>query len=125
MYLARTGISVLAGVRTPEDGTALEQQGNGRIQSVLIDVTRDESIEAARREVQRRVGPAGLDGLVNNAGVGGSGPLEHITRTGLEAQFRVNVFGPHSPPKRFCHCFVRHAAASSTSGPRTLVSRSH
>lgn len=92
-YLAREGMSVLAGVRAVEDGEALEAQGGGRIRSVRLDVASDESIVAAAGEVDRITAGAGLDGLVNNAGVGGSGPLEHVTRAQLEQQFRVNLFG--------------------------------
>ncbi len=93
LHLARARMFVLAGVRSVEDGESLEAQGNGRIKSVLLDVTSDESVAAAAQEAERLTCGAGLDGLVNNAGVGGTCPLEHVTRGQLEQQFQVNLFG--------------------------------
>lgn len=93
LYLARAGMSVLAGVRAVGDGESLEAQGRGRVTSIVLDVASEASLATAAREVERLTADAGLDGLVNNAGVGGSGPLEHVTRAQLEQQFRVNLFG--------------------------------
>ena len=101
MYLANAGMSVFAGIRKQQDGARLEEDGRGRIQSVLLDVTDDESIEIARRVVERAVGGSGLGGLVNNAGIGGFGPLEHITRQELEQMFEVNVYGVVLTTKAF------------------------
>ena len=39
------------------------------------------------------VGEAGLQGLVNNAGIAVSGPLEVLPMADLRRQFEVNVFG--------------------------------
>jgi len=100
MYLANAGMSVFAGIRKQQDGARLEEDGRGRIQSILLDVTDDESIEIARRE-ERAVGGSGLGGLVNNAGIGGFGPLEHITRQELEQMFEVNVYGVVLTTKAF------------------------
>ena len=83
LYLARAGMSFLAGVRAVEDGESLEARGNGCITSVVLDVASDESVAAAAQEVERVTAGTGLDGLVNNAGVGGSYPLEHVTRAQL------------------------------------------
>src|SRR5439155_13688998 len=101
MYLANAGMSVFAGVRKREDGARLEEEGRGRIHSVLLDVTDDESIEIARREVERAVGPSGLAGLVNNAGIGGFCPLEHVAREHIEQQFQVNFYGVVLTTKTF------------------------
>jgi len=101
IHLAHAGMSVFGGVRRPEDGERLEDAVRGRIRSVLLDVTDDASIDAARRQVEGAVGAQGLAGLVNNAGVATPGPLEHVTREELEAQFRVNLFGPILITKTF------------------------
>ncbi len=101
IHLASAGMSVFGGVRRPEDGERLEQAVRGRIRGVVLDVTDDASIEAARRLVEAAVGAQGLAGLVNNAGVATPGPLEHVTREELEAQFRVNLFGAVLTTKAF------------------------
>jgi NAD(P)-dependent dehydrogenase (short-subunit alcohol dehydrogenase family) len=78
LALARTH-TVLAGVRRLEDappGTT----------PVLLDVTDPEHV-AALREIEQ------LDGLVNNAGVAISGPLEFLPVDELRRQFEINVFG--------------------------------
>ena len=91
-YLSRAGMTVFAGVRASRDGEALEGEGDG-IQSVAIDIASDESVARAAQEIEDLTAGRGLVGLVNNAGVGGSGPLEYVTREQLEHQFGVNVFG--------------------------------
>ena len=94
LYLARAGLRVFAGVRQPNDGVRIEADGRGRIRSVRLDVTDDDSIAGARDEVAAVVGSRGLGGLVNNAAGGGcSGPLEHVTRDDLEQLFDVNFHG--------------------------------
>jgi NAD(P)-dependent dehydrogenase (short-subunit alcohol dehydrogenase family) len=93
LELAGAGLSVFAGVRRAEDGRRLEEAAPGRVRSLALDVADDASIEAARREVEAATGEQGLAGLVNNAGVATPGPLAHVTRAELEAQFRVNLFG--------------------------------
>lgn len=90
-YLAAAGFRVFAGVRKPEDGNAFGD-GSG-IEPVLLDVGDDASIEAACENVGRLRGTAGLQGLVNNAGVATPGPLEFATREEFAAQFEVNLFG--------------------------------
>ena len=90
VYLANAGWNVLAGVRSEEDGKRIEGvelSGEGSIHSLLLDVADDDSIGRAYDEVARSVGSAGLAGLVNNAGVGGVGPMEHVSRAQLEAVF--------------------------------------
>lgn len=92
LHLAGAGLRVFAGVRRREDGEELAAAGVG-IEPVALDVTADASIEEARRHVSEASGGSGLLGLVNNAGIATPGPLEHVTRGELEAQFGVNLFG--------------------------------
>jgi len=60
---------------------------------VELDVTDIDSIASVREAVAARVGAAGLQGLVNNAGVSVDGPLELVTVAALRRQFEVNVVG--------------------------------
>ncbi len=84
--LARTGWRVFAGVRHAPASA-------GRMQFVTLDVTSAESIESARREIEAQLGEAGLDALVNNAGIGDTRPLEFTPMEKFRAVFDVNVFG--------------------------------
>ena len=87
LYLSRAEWSVHAAVRREEDADRLEEESEGRIKPIRLDVADDDSIEFARRSLEQGIGDAGLSGLVNNAGVGGAGPLEYITRDELDQAF--------------------------------------
>jgi NAD(P)-dependent dehydrogenase (short-subunit alcohol dehydrogenase family) len=87
------GFHVFAGVRRPADAERLRQQGAGQIEPVTLDVTDQASITAAVETVRQAVGPAGLAGLVNNAGIAIAGPLELIPVDILRRQLEVNVVG--------------------------------
>lgn len=86
--LARSGWRVYAGVRT--DVAAKELAGESDlITPVELDVTVPEHVEGLDRVL-----PAGLDGLVNNAGIGVGGPLETLSRDAMHHQLDVNLVGP-------------------------------
>ena len=91
LHLAGVGFHVFAGVRKPEDGAELERSAAGALTPLQLDVTRPEDIAAARRDVERAAGGAGLAGLVNNAGVAAAGPLELLPVEVLRRQLEVNV----------------------------------
>lgn len=93
LRLARAGWQVFAGVRREEDGRRLQQRGGPGLRWLLLDVTDAGSIRRAAEELGRAVGAAGLDGLVNNAGIAVGGPLEFIPMDLVREQFEVNVFG--------------------------------
>jgi len=87
------GFRVFAGVRSEADGERLRRQGSERLSPVRIDVTEPESIRAAAEQVSAAVGEAGLAGLVNNAGILVSAPLELVDLDRLRRQLEVNVIG--------------------------------
>lgn len=93
LALARKGFHVFAGVRRHEDGRRLTEEMAGRITPVLIDVTVAESVRTAAGQVADAVGGAGLIALVNNAGIGLTGPIEALPIEALRHQYEVNVFG--------------------------------
>ena len=93
LRLAVSGYHVYAGVRRPADGAALVQGGGREITPVLLDVTDGGQISAAVDAVAGHVGRAGLDGLVNNAGIGVFGPLEIIPLGQFRTLMEVNVTG--------------------------------
>ncbi len=92
LRLARAGHRVFAGVRTQTDAESLTRE-NSRIVPVTLDVTDRSSIEAAAKEVEESLDGLDLGGLVNNAGIAVSAPLETIRPEDLRRQFDVNVFG--------------------------------
>lgn len=60
--------------------------------AVHLDVTRQESIDAAVREVENRAG--GIDILINNAALFDMAPIVEIPRSSYDRLFAVNVAGP-------------------------------
>lgn len=92
MHLDRLGFRVLAGVRKTEDAESLQREGSERIIPVMIDITVADSIAEAARHVEE-IAPLGLDGLVNNAGIALTGPLEYLDVDRIRNQFEVNFFG--------------------------------
>lgn len=94
--LAARGVFVLVGARDETRGQeavdALLAQGFHAAHA-LIDVTDDESIARAAREIDDRYGH--LDILVNNAGISGGtgGSPSEITRARMRQVYETNVFG--------------------------------
>jgi NAD(P)-dependent dehydrogenase (short-subunit alcohol dehydrogenase family) len=86
LRLGRAGWRVLAGVRRQEDAERLEDRG---LQPVWLDVTDADSIAAAAVELGERP----LAGLVNNAGVAVSMPLELLPLDELRRQLEINLVG--------------------------------
>ena len=79
------------------------------ITPLLLDVSRPIQVMAAVRAVTAHAGPAGLAGLVNDAGTDGSGPRPGVSVTGelavtrafvpllCRAQGRIVMIGPPGP----------------------------
>jgi NAD(P)-dependent dehydrogenase (short-subunit alcohol dehydrogenase family) len=87
------GWRVFAGVRRQEDADSLRAEGSERLTPVTIDVTDTEAIAAAAGLIRSELGGAGLDGLVNNAGIGIPSPLETIPIEDFRRQIEVNLVG--------------------------------
>jgi len=86
--LSTTGHVVYASARRPETLTGLAADG---CRTVPLDVTDEDSMAAAVRQVEQEQGR--LDVLVNNAGYGLYGPIEQLSPGELRRQFETNVFG--------------------------------
>ncbi|XP_028929818.1 short-chain dehydrogenase/reductase family 9C member 7 [Ornithorhynchus anatinus] len=92
--LDRRGLRVLAACLTERGAERLRREASGRLRTVLLDVTRPESVRAAARWARETVGERGLWGLVNNAGVGlPSGPNEWLTKEDFAKVLDVNLLG--------------------------------
>jgi NAD(P)-dependent dehydrogenase (short-subunit alcohol dehydrogenase family) len=92
LRLDADGHEVFAGVLDGADGAGLAAASD-RLRVVVLDVTSAASIEAAVAGVSGHLAGRGLDGLVNNAGVGFPGPLELLALDDLRRQLEVNVVG--------------------------------
>jgi NAD(P)-dependent dehydrogenase (short-subunit alcohol dehydrogenase family) len=91
--LADAGFQVFAGVRKQADGDALKELTTGTLIPLLIDVTNAATVKAAADEVAAAVGANGIAGLINNAGIGVTWPMEAIPTDVLRKQYDINVFG--------------------------------
>lgn len=86
--LARSGWTVYASARRLEAIAPLEEAG---CRLLRLDVTDDDSMQAAVEEVERAEGAVGV--LVNNAGYSQSGAVESVPLDEARRQFETNVFG--------------------------------
>jgi NAD(P)-dependent dehydrogenase (short-subunit alcohol dehydrogenase family) len=93
LLLDQRGFQVFAGVRKPADGEALKRTASSRLTPVFVDVTDAASIAAAVEVVAAAAGESRLAGLVNNAGIVVSAPLEFLPTAELRRQLEVNVIG--------------------------------
>jgi NAD(P)-dependent dehydrogenase (short-subunit alcohol dehydrogenase family) len=84
------GHSVYMASRDAKRGRAAAESLGGRF--LQLDVTSDESVDAAAADILRRDGR--LDVLINNAGIsGGRGKPAEVTAGDLEQVYATNVFG--------------------------------
>lgn len=93
LYLDKIGFDVFAGVRREADAERLRAQASARLRPVFLDVTDTDSIAQAAETIAEAAGPAGLAGLVNNAGIAVGCALEFIPLDDLRRQLEVNVVG--------------------------------
>lgn len=89
--LHKDGWRVFATVRKPDDVAALEAEG---IETLLMDYTKQETIDALVAEVSRRTSGR-IDALFNNGAYGQPGAVEDLPTDVLRLQFETNVFGWH------------------------------
>jgi len=89
LRLAELGFDVYAGVRNDRDAERLRGAG---LKPLKIDVTDPDTIAAAVTEISS-VGGAGVAGLVNNAGIAVSGPVEFVPLENWRRQLEVNLIG--------------------------------
>jgi NAD(P)-dependent dehydrogenase (short-subunit alcohol dehydrogenase family) len=92
--LAAAGQHVYAGVRNKADGERLVSSADGgEITPVILDITDASHIAAVADEIAGHTAAAGLDGLVNNAGIGLASPVELLPLDTFRRQLEINVVG--------------------------------
>src|SRR5690242_697564 len=87
-HLAELGWDVIAGVRSEQDASTVTKLNPQRISSVILDVTDAGHIDALQQSLPER-----LDGIVNNAGIVVSGPMETVSSDEWRKQLDINVIG--------------------------------
>ncbi|XP_040610657.1 retinol dehydrogenase 16-like [Mesocricetus auratus] len=92
--LDRRGMRVLAACLTEKGAEELKSKTSARLGTVILDVTKTESVVAATQWVKERVGNRGLWGLVNNAGISiPSAPNEWLNKQDFAKVLDVNLLG--------------------------------
>jgi len=98
--LLQKGYYIYLGSRNLENGlnaaSKLKAKGLNEVEAIKIDVSDQESVNAARAEIGKKTGV--LDVLINNAGISGGIPGIPQTATGTDIAvfkqvFDINVFG--------------------------------
>jgi len=91
--LAQRGWRVFAGVMPGLDTAELTD--GVQLTVIKQDVTDDAMVRAGAQEVARALGGAGLDLLINNAGIANiaTGPIEGVNIEEAKKLFDVNLFG--------------------------------
>lgn len=92
--LAASGWTVFAGVRRAEDADLVKATHAGDVRPVMLDVGDREQMRAVLDGIAHDSTTGGLDGLVNNAGVGNGGATEYISEDEWRWTFDVNLFAP-------------------------------
>ena len=95
--LSKKGFYVFAGVRNKNDGDSLLEETSGNVKPLLLDVTNQETIDAALGELSENA-ENNLFALINNAGLAFGGPLEILPLSEIKKLIEVNVVG--DAPKR-------------------------
>ena len=85
-FLTEKGFRVYGTSRTPNN------YPSSKFTILALDVTKKETINSAIESVVNREGQ--IDVLINNAGVGITGPIEEISEEEIKANFETNFFGP-------------------------------
>ncbi len=91
LRLDRAGWRVFAGVRREADADSLRKTASERLVPLMLDVTEVDQVATATERIGELVEEAGLDGLVNNAGIAVPGPLETLPIEDFERQVGVNL----------------------------------
>lgn len=85
-FLQQKGMQVYGTSRNPDN------YPNSSFPLLLLDVTQPDSIRTCISELISKTGR--IDILINNAGVGITGPIEEIPISEIRNNFETNLFGP-------------------------------
>ena len=101
LHLDSLGLHVFAGVRREEDGRDLRREASDRLTAIQLDVTNPDDVANAVTLVGDAVRDSRLAGIVNNAGIAVSGPVEFVPLDLWRRQLEINVLGVVSMTQAF------------------------
>jgi NAD(P)-dependent dehydrogenase (short-subunit alcohol dehydrogenase family) len=93
LQLASKGYAVFGTAMAPSEVQDLKEASGGRVSLEVCDMTDSDAVKAWARRVSDTLGDAGLDLLINNAGILTPGPIEVLPLDSIRREFDVNVFG--------------------------------
>ena len=93
LQLAAKGYIVFGTAFATADAQDLKEASGGRVSLTVCDITKPEAVKAWAGGVSDALGDAGLDLLINNAGILTPGPIEVLPLDAIRREFDVNVFG--------------------------------
>jgi NAD(P)-dependent dehydrogenase (short-subunit alcohol dehydrogenase family) len=108
--LLAAGEKVVATARKPEQIADLAEKHGDSALIVALDVTKEETIEAALAATLEKFGR--VDVLVNNAGYGLAGAIEEATEAEFMPVFETNVFGLIRVTRAFLSQFRKQKSGS-------------
>ncbi len=94
LELARAGYMTFAGVRSEEDASSLRSHSIPGLVPIQLDVRNAESVEQVVRHLAGDLGDTRFLGLVNNAGISASGPVEFLGVDEIQEVLDINLLGP-------------------------------
>ena len=110
--LAERGYHVYGGARTDDEIRELDAISN--ITAIRLDVTKQDQIDVAVKRV--RESGTGLYALVNNAGIGGGGPVLTTLVEDQTSVYTVNVEGVYRVTKAFAPLVIEAQGRITTTG---------
>jgi NAD(P)-dependent dehydrogenase (short-subunit alcohol dehydrogenase family) len=93
LQLAAKGYIVFGTAFATAEAQDLKEASGGRVSLTVCDITKPEAVKAWAGGVSDALGDAGLDLLINNAGILTPGPIEVLPLDAIRREFDVNVFG--------------------------------
>lgn len=91
--LIQNGYRVFGSVRKTQDAERLQSEFGEVFVPLIFDVTDEEMVHAAARQVRDQLNGETLFGLVNNAGVAVPAPLAHMPIDEFRTQMEINLTG--------------------------------
>lgn len=87
-------------------------QDHQNVTPVILDVTKPDSIAAAKLVILEAVGDDGIQALINNAGKGSLTPVEYIPADTLLDELQVNLIGAVQTTQAFLPLLRRNPDAT-------------
>lgn len=91
--LAAKGYIVFGTAMSVTEVQDLKDASGGRVSLIVCDMTKEQAVKAWAGGVSDALGDAGLNLLINNAGILTPGPIELLPLDAIRREFDVNVFG--------------------------------